>query len=232
MANHSSHMGVLNYLMDPWVGLLTPNMLTALGYLLTVAAILQTTQDFVFLPPENEVAGRLCFYKCLWFCSWGRGFPACIAGLQAHTQGGSWGVWPGGSPGPHPGLSPGSHTEGVSRPTPGGVSRPTPGGGSPGPHPGGYPSIHWGRHPPPTDAYCCGCTHPTGKHSCLLLQGMLQETNCNYKGPDVLIEFETITQLQFYSDVWVRPVIKKTKEELPHGMSSFNNLLFCFGMTR
>ena len=40
-------------------------------------------------------------------------------GLQAHTQGGSWGVWPGG----------------VSRPTPGGgVSRPTP-TGSPGPHP-------------------------------------------------------------------------------------------------
>ena len=32
-------------------------------------------------------------------------------GLQAHTQGGSWGVWPGGS-----------------RPTPGGVSRPTPRG--------------------------------------------------------------------------------------------------------
>ena len=28
--------------------------------------------------------------------------PACLAGFQAHTQGGSSGVWPGGSPGPHP----------------------------------------------------------------------------------------------------------------------------------
>ena len=46
--------------------------------------------------------------------AWGRG-------LQAHTQGGSWGVWPGGSPGPHPG-------ERVSRPTP-----------------RGDPNMHWGR---------------------------------------------------------------------------------------
>ena len=196
MANHSLHMGVLNYLMDPWVGLLTQNMLTTLSYLLTVAAMLQTMQDFVFLPPANEVAGRLCFYRCQWFCSWGKGYPSM------HCR----------SPGPHPGGgvegsglegSLGPHPEGVSRPTPGGrgspgphlrVSRPTPWGGSPGPHPGGgYPSIHWGRHPPQQTATAAGGTHPTGIHSCLLLQGMLQETNCNYKGPDVLIEFETIT---------------------------------------
>ena len=95
---------------------------------------------------RNEVGARLCFYTCLWFCSgggWvvisaciaggisaclaaglggGGGVPAYLAGLQAHTQGGSWGVWPGGSPLPHLG--------GVSRPTPVGgcVSRPTPGG--------------------------------------------------------------------------------------------------------
>ena len=42
-------------------------------------------------------------------------------GLQAHTQGGSWRVWPGGTPGPHL-------------------------GGSPGPY-WGYPSMHWGRSP-------------------------------------------------------------------------------------
>ena len=46
----------------------------------------------------------------------GGGIPACLAHLQAHTQGGSWGVWPGGgSPGPHPGGLH-AHTWGVSRP--------------------------------------------------------------------------------------------------------------------
>ena len=82
----------------------------------------------------NEVGARLYFYSCLWFCSRGRrdsipaciagGIPACLADLQAHTQGGSWGVWPGG----------------VSRPTLGGVSKPTS---------RGYPSMHWGRPPSP-----------------------------------------------------------------------------------
>ena len=62
----------------------------------------------------------------------GGGIPACLAGLQAHTQGGvegsgrggvlqahtqggSWGVWPGvWSPGPHLGVgSPGPHRGGV-----------------------------------------------------------------------------------------------------------------------
>ena len=43
-------------------------------------------------------------------------------GLQTHTQGGSWGVWPGG-----------------------GVSRSTPRGDV-------YPSMHWGRPSPPTTA--------------------------------------------------------------------------------
>ena len=48
---------------------------------------------------------RLCFYTCLSFCpQWGGGIPACLAGFQAHTKGGSLG----GS-----GLG-----EGVSRPTP------------------------------------------------------------------------------------------------------------------
>ena len=62
---------------------------------------------------------RLCFYTCLSVhggypsmpCRWypsmpcrspGGCIPACLAGFQAHTQGGAWGVWPGGYPGPHP----------------------------------------------------------------------------------------------------------------------------------
>ena len=80
-----------------------------------------------FITARNEVGARLCFYTCLWFCSrggipaciaggipvciaglWGGGIRACLAGLQAHTQVGSWGVWPGGSPGPHLGGSPGT----------------------------------------------------------------------------------------------------------------------------
>ena len=86
----------------------------------------------------------------------GGGISACIAGLQVHTQGGSWGVWPGweggiqahtqgevegsglggGSLGPHPGGKlRGLAWGGVSRPTPGGVEG-SGLGGSPGPHPG------------------------------------------------------------------------------------------------
>ena len=102
--------------------------------------------------------------------------PACIAGLQVHTQGGSWGFWPGGSPGPHPGGKLRVLVWGVSRPTPGGgeveasglrslqahtwgslqahiwrgVSRPTPRGGSQAHTWEGYSSMHWGRHPPPS----------------------------------------------------------------------------------
>ena len=53
---------------------------------------------------------------CLAAGLWGD-IPACLAGLQgglqAHTQGGSWGVWPGGvSPGPHPGGCLQVHTQG------------------------------------------------------------------------------------------------------------------------
>ena len=50
---------------------------------------------------------------------WG-GIPACLAGFQAHTQGGSLGgSGPGGSPGPHPrGKLRGIWPRGVSRPTP------------------------------------------------------------------------------------------------------------------
>ena len=101
--------------------------------------------------------------------SQGGGIPACLAGLQAHTQGGSWRVWPGGGlTGPHPvGKLRGLAWGGVSRLTP---------RGSPGPHPGESPGLHPGGlhahtcgvsqyalrqtpppHPtPPADGYCCG----------------------------------------------------------------------------
>ena len=72
-------------------------------------------------------------------CRWGVSIPACLAGLQAHTQGGSWGISPGGSPGPHPGESPGPCLGGSQH------------------------ALTW---IPWADCYCCGGTHPTGMHSC------------------------------------------------------------------
>ena len=74
----------------------------------------------------------------------GGGIPACLAGLQAHNQGGSSGVWPGGSPGPHlGGLQ--AHTHGV------------------------IPACtEADKPPPPQKATAAGGTHPTGMHSCFL----------------------------------------------------------------
>ena len=84
-------------------------------------------------------------------------------GLQAHTPGGSWGVWLGSLQAYTQGGSLQTHTQGISRPTPRGES--------PGPHPGGvYPSMHWGRHPLPWMATAAGSTHPTGMLSCLQQQ--------------------------------------------------------------
>ena len=117
---------------------------------------------------------------CRWYPSMpcsrspGGGIPACLAGFQTHTQGGSWdGSGQGrGSPGPQPrgklwriwgglqahiqrgswggsgqGGFPGPHPRGKLRGIwPRGVSRPTPRGV--------YPSMHWGR--PPLNGYCCG----------------------------------------------------------------------------
>ena len=86
----------------------------------------------------------------------GGGIPACLAGFQAYTQGGSWGVWLGGSPGPHPGRSPGPPLGWVSPgPSPGGLQAHTQGTGGARITPGGvcrYPRMHWGR---PPDGYCC-----------------------------------------------------------------------------
>ena len=98
----------------------------------------------------------------------GGGIPACIAGLQAHTQGGSWGSGLGGLQ---------AHTQGEFEGS--GL-----GGGSPGPHPGGkLRGLAWGGVSRPTprgvsqhalrqtapiaDGSAAGGTHPTGMHSCL-----------------------------------------------------------------
>ena len=87
-------------------------------------------ENVEIITARNKVGARLCFYTSVilftgwgWYpsihCRWypsmpcsrspGGGIPACLPGLQAHTQGGSWGVWPGGSQGPHLGGSPGPH---------------------------------------------------------------------------------------------------------------------------
>ena len=93
------------------------------SFLHLVPKPLRATMTCIFTA-RNKDGARLCFYTCLWFCSqgggwypsmhcrWypnmpcsrspGSGIPAFLAGFQAHTQGGSLGVWPGGSPGPHP----------------------------------------------------------------------------------------------------------------------------------
>ena len=90
-------------------------------------------------------------------------------GLQAHTQGGCWGVWLGEISRPTPregcwGVWPGV----VSRPTPRGrlgvwpgrVSRPTP---------SGWILACTEADPPQETATASGGTHPTGMHSCLTL---------------------------------------------------------------
>ena len=121
----------------------------------------------LLLPPANEVWGKVIFLHLSVILFIGGGIPACLAGLQgglqAHTQGGGWGVWPGRS------LQ--AHTQvGVSRPTPGGSS-PTP-GGSPGPHlegglqahtqgEGGGVFQHALRQNPPADGYCYGRYAPS-----------------------------------------------------------------------
>ena len=152
------------------------------GYQLGYSAVYMNP----FITARNEVGARSCFYMCLWSVNrWGGsipaclvaglqggGIPACFAGLQAHTQEGSWGVWPGegvsrptprgevegsslgGFPGPHLGRSPGPHP-GV------GLQAHTL-GESPGPHLGwGYPSMH------PLTGTASDGTHPTGMQSCL-----------------------------------------------------------------
>ena len=110
-----------------------------------------------FLWSANEVEGRLCFYRCLWFCSQGGGIPACLTGLQG-------------------GVS--QHALQVSRPTPGGggvrglargVSRSTP-EGSTGPHLGGLQTHNCGGSPGPHSGGCIpACTEADPPNWWLLL---------------------------------------------------------------
>ena len=81
-----------------------------------------------------------------------------LGGLQAHTQGGSWGVWP----------------MGVSSPTPGGGLQAHTWAGSLGPHARGcIPACTKADSPMATAA---GGTHPTGMHSCLNWVSMFAKT--------------------------------------------------------
>ena len=88
----------------------------------------------------------------------GSGIPACLAGLQAHTQGGTSGVWPGGVSRPTPRAEvEGSGLGGLQAHTQGGLQT----------HTRGCPSMYSGR-PPPT-ATAAGGKHPTGMHSCFII---------------------------------------------------------------
>ena len=110
-----------------------------------------------YLPPANEVAGRLCFYSRLWFCSSGGGgwYPSMPC---SRSRGG--GVLY-------------QHALQVSRPTPRGeVEGDLAGGVSPGPQPRGKLRGIWPGGisrpttkeevegeptlPPPRDGYYCG----------------------------------------------------------------------------
>ena len=128
-------------------------------------------------PPTNEVCEGYVFTRvCLSMggvvsqhALQGGGIPACLAGgvpaffaglqggLQTHTQGWSWGVWP----------------RGVSRPTPGGNLQAYTWGCV-------YPSMHWGRSPPWT-ATAAGGTHPTGMRSCLVLFWVNDIIRCRHR---------------------------------------------------
>ena len=129
----------------------------------------------LIITARNEVGARLCFYTCRWYpsmpCSRSPG-GWCLAGFQAHTQGGSCVVWPGGggSPGPHQrgklrglaGRSPCPHLGGLKAHTRGGLQAHT-WAGSPGPHLGESPGPHLGggcipacTESDPLDGYCYG----------------------------------------------------------------------------
>ena len=108
-----------------------------------------------FLPPATKLRQGYVFTRACDSVHRGGGIPACIAGgipaclagLHAHTQGGSWGVWP----------------RGVFRST-WGVLRPTPEGALQAQTPG--VSQHTLRQTLPPTATAAGLTHPTGMHSC------------------------------------------------------------------
>ena len=105
---------------------------------------------------RNEVP-KVIFYRCVsvhrgllsqhalqQVSRWGLGIPACLAGFQAHSQGGSLGICPvGRSPGPHSrwkleGSGPGPQPRGKLRgSSPGPHSRGKLGGSGRGPQPRG-----------------------------------------------------------------------------------------------
>ena len=130
---------------------------------------------FILLPPTTKLGqGNIFRSMCQEFCSGGGsgggGIPACLAGLQAHTQGRR--------------LRSLARGGGVSRPTPRGgslgvwlwgVSRPTHMGGLRGlgrevsrPTPRGYIPACTEADPSQQMATAACSTHPTGMHSCFM----------------------------------------------------------------
>ena len=122
-----------------------------------IATILLITAPSLIFTVRKEVGVRLCFYRCLWFCSQRGWYPSihCRWYLSmpcSRSPGGGEEWYPSMLAGGIPaclgsGGSPGAHPRGVSRPTTGGVSRPTPGGC--------------------LQAHTQGVSRPTGMHSCL-----------------------------------------------------------------
>ena len=96
--------------------------------------------DVLFLPPTNEVAGRLCFYTCLWFCSW---FWACVAGGMC----GRGHAWQGGMHGRGVCMAGGHVWQGMCMA--GGLG-------------GACPLTDTTRY-----SQWAGSTHPTGMYSCI-----------------------------------------------------------------
>ena len=103
----------------------------------------------------------------------GGSIPACLAGFQAHTQGGAWGIWPWGGLQAHikvgswgvwPGGPPGPYPEGKLRGLTweGGLKAYTKGGLQ-----AHIPACIEANHLWLT-ATAAGGTHPTGMHSCHL----------------------------------------------------------------
>ena len=133
MAGNHEAGGFVNSAVSMNIGIICYNTV----YLLSATKL---GQGNIFRSVCQEFCSQGGWYPsmhCRWYPSMpcrfpGSGIPACLAGLQAHTQGASRGVWPGG------------------------VSRPTPRVGSPGPHLGLFQHALRQTPPTPADSYRCG----------------------------------------------------------------------------
>ena len=141
-----------------------------------LTSLSKSTHVYNIYHPKTKFA-KVVFLHVSVCPQWGGGIPARLAGLQAHTRGGERlrGLARG-SPGPHPGRrlrglagggrSPCPHPGGgeVEGSGQGGFSSPTPRGVC-------IPACIEADTPlPQQTATAAGGTHPTGMHSCFVLQ--------------------------------------------------------------